>query len=78
VEWVQRSLGRNPDYYVAHGTLAASQAHLGHADAAHAAVQEMLRRNPKFTADAFKMVFAFADPSFTASWLDGVRKAGLE
>jgi adenylate cyclase len=78
VEWEQRSLGRNPDYYVAHGTLAASHAHLGHPEAARAALQEMLRRNPEFTADAFKTVFAFADPSFTTSWLDGVRKAGLE
>jgi hypothetical protein len=38
----------------------------------------MLRRNPEFSADAFKTVFAFADPSFTSSWLDGVKKAGLE
>jgi TolB-like protein/Tfp pilus assembly protein PilF len=78
VEWVQRSLGRNPDYWVAHGTLAASHALLGNADAARTAYEEMLRRNPKFTADAFETVFAFADPSFTASWLEGVRKAGPE
>jgi adenylate cyclase len=78
VEWEQRSLGRNPDYCIAHGTLAASHAHLGHAEAARAALQEMLRRNSEFSADTFKTVFAFADPSFTASWLDGVHKAGLE
>jgi len=78
VEWAQRSLARDPDYHITHGTLAASHAHLGHVDAASRAVQEMLRRNPEFSPDTFSKVFAIADAAFIESWLDGLRKAGLK
>jgi pentatricopeptide repeat protein len=78
VEWEQQSLGRHADYYIAHGTLAASHAHLGQMDAARRALQEMLRRNPEFSPDTFRTVFSFASPTFIDDWLDGLRKAGLE
>jgi tetratricopeptide (TPR) repeat protein len=78
VEWAQRSLGREPDYYVTHGTLAASRAHLGHVDAASRAAQEMLGRNPGFSPGAFSKVFAIADPTFIENWLAGLRMAGLK
>ena len=77
VEWVQRSLARDPDYHITRGTLAASHAHLGQADPASRALQEMLRRNPELSTDTFRSVFAIAAPAFIGNWLDGLRKAGL-
>ena len=71
-------MGRNPEFYLAHGTLAASHAHLGQVDAARAGLQEMLRRNPEFSPDALRTVFSFANPAFIDDWLAGLRKAGLE
>ncbi len=78
VVWAQRSLQRNPKFYVAHGTLASSHAHLGQLDQARLAFQEMLRRNPEFSPESFKMAHSIADSAFIESWLDGLRKAGWE
>jgi tetratricopeptide (TPR) repeat protein len=78
VQWEQRSLQRDPDYYITHGTLAASYAHVGELDRAGAALQEMLRRNPEFFPKTFRRVFFFADAAFIESWLDGLRRAGWE
>jgi adenylate cyclase len=76
VQWERQSLQRDPDYYIARGTLAASYAHLGELTKAQTALQEMLRRNPEFSPETFQMVFSFADTAVIESWLDGVRKAG--
>jgi pentatricopeptide repeat protein len=78
VVWEQRSLQRNPEHYVSLGTLASSHAHLGQLDQARSAFQEMLRRNPEFSPESFKMLFSIANSAFIESWLDGLRKAGWE
>jgi hypothetical protein len=45
---------------------------------ARSALREMLRSNPDYSEDGFKMIFSIADAAFIESWLDGVRKAGLK
>jgi adenylate cyclase len=78
VRWEQRSLQRDSDFWIALGTLASSYAHLGRKEEAQTALREMLRRNPEFSLSAVKMIFSVANPAFTESWIDGLRKAGLK
>jgi adenylate cyclase len=78
VRWEQRSLQRDPDLWIAHGTLASSYAHLGRTDEARTALQEMLRRSPEFSLEAVRMIFSYVNPDFTESWIDGLRMAGLK
>jgi adenylate cyclase len=78
LRWERRCLQRDPDLWIAHGTLASSYAHLGRIDEARTALQEMLRRSPEFSLGAVRMIFSYANPVFTESWIDGLRKAGLK
>jgi hypothetical protein len=45
-------------------------------DEARATLEKMLRNNPEYSEEAFKMIFSIADPAFIESWLSGVRRAG--
>jgi adenylate cyclase len=78
VEWEQQALQRTPDYWISLGTLAASYAHLGRTEEARSTLEKMLRNNPEYSEDAFRMIFSIADAAFIESWLEGIRKAGSE
>jgi adenylate cyclase len=77
-EWAQRSLQRRPDFPATYRYLAASYAHLGRSDEAHAALEEMYRLNPTFSLAADRVVLSTADPVFVERFIAGLRKAGLE
>ena len=76
VEWARKSIERNPDYALAHATLAASLGHLGRIAEAEAALKECLRLQPRTIANRrYSVVY---ERSVDAEHiLDGLRKAGL-
>ena len=78
VEWEQRALQRTPDYWISLGSLTASYAHLGQMEEARATLEKMLRANPAYSDDQFRLIFAIADADYVERWLGGIRKAGWE
>jgi TolB-like protein len=78
VQWEQRSLRRRRHYWVAHGTLAASQAYLGQMDEARAALREMVKHNAQVSADGIRRIFTPAHDEYIDRWIEGLRKAGWE
>jgi adenylate cyclase len=76
VEWEQRALQRSPDYWISLDTLASSYAHLGQMEKARSTLEKMLRNNPEYSEDGFKMIFSIADADYVERWLGGIRKAG--
>jgi adenylate cyclase len=78
VEWEQRALQRTPDYWISLGTLTSSYAHLGRMEEARSTLEKMLRANPDYSEDGFRMIFAIADADYVERWLGGIRKAGWE
>ena len=78
VEWEQRALQRTPDYWISLGTLTSSYAHLGRTEEARSTLEKMLRANPDYSEDGFRMIFAIADTDYVNRWLGGIRKAGWE
>jgi adenylate cyclase len=78
VEWEQRALQLTPDYWISLGTLASSYAHLGRMEEAHSTLEKMLRSNPEYSEDAFRMIFSIAEADYVERWLGGIRKAGWE
>jgi adenylate cyclase len=78
VECEHRAQQLAPDYWISLGTLTASCAHLGRMEEARSTLQKMLRSNPEYSEDAFRMIYSIADVDFVERWLGGIRKAGLE
>jgi adenylate cyclase len=76
VECEHRALQLAPDYWISLGTLTASCAHLGRMEEARSALEKMLRSNPEYSEDAFRMIYSIADADFVERWLGGIRKAG--
>jgi adenylate cyclase len=76
VECEHRALQLTPDYWISLGTLTASCAYLGRMEEARSALDRMLRANPEYSEDAFRMIYSIADADFVERWLDGIRKAG--
>jgi adenylate cyclase len=78
VKCEKQALQRTPDYWISLGTLTSSLAHLGRIEEARSTLEKMLRANPVYSEDGFRMVFAIADPDYVERWLGGIRKAGWE
>jgi pentatricopeptide repeat protein len=76
VKCEQQALQRTPDYWISLGTLTSSFAHLGRMEEARSTLEKMLRANPAYSEDGFRMVFAIADTDYVERWLGGIRKAG--
>jgi tetratricopeptide (TPR) repeat protein len=77
VEWAQRSLQRNPSWFLSYLVLAASCALLGRVEEARAAVRELLRLNSNFSLAGVKPFLSAAEPASAQRAIDGLRKAGL-
>jgi pentatricopeptide repeat protein len=78
VEFEHRALQLTPDYWISLGTLTSSCAHLGRMEEARSTLKRMLRANPEYSEDAFRMIYSIADADFVERWLGGIRKAGWE
>jgi hypothetical protein len=45
---------------------------------ARSTLEKMLRANPDYSEDGFRMVFSIADTDYVERWVGGIRKAGWE
>ncbi len=77
IDWAERALRLNPDYWIDYGCLASSHAHLGRGDHARAAVRELQRRAPGFSVSRFEQLVASAEPRYRESFRKGLELAGL-
>jgi class 3 adenylate cyclase/TolB-like protein/Tfp pilus assembly protein PilF len=78
----QQSLAANPQFFLAHIDLVAAYGWLGREAEAKAALADLLKMNPRFTAKSFITLATFFsnNPVFTqqiARMAEGLRKAGL-
>ncbi len=68
-----------PDYHTTHASLAVVHAELGHAAAARASADELLRLVPTYPEDGQDELerFFFAQPALVGRFVESLRKAGL-
>ena len=52
-------------------------AEMGREDEARAAAEEMMRINPKFSADKYAKTLPYKDRDYCRRWGEALRKAGL-
>lgn len=71
------SLARNPNYFSGHLRLASLLGLEGQLDKAKKHAQEALRINPGFNASAVKSFYKTEDQAALASFVDGLKKAGM-
>jgi len=77
IDTCREVLRLRPDWPNAYAMLATSHAHRDELDEARAALAEMLRLQPGFTAAGFRLVYASAAPGIVDRYVEGLRKAGL-
>jgi len=74
----KKALQRAPDNIIAHIGLGATYSLMGREKEARAEAEEILRINPKFSLDYFKIVSPYKDQSEIDKIADALRKAGLK
>lgn len=77
VRMCKECLARWPNNIVAQVALAFNYAAWGRDEEARAAAQEVLRIDPKFSAQRYARAFPYKDPALSARVLELMRKAGL-
>lgn len=75
---LKRVITANPNYLVAHLSLAAAYSRGGRDEEARAEVAEVLRLNPQFSLEAWGQRLPYKDPEQLARALATWRKAGLK
>jgi hypothetical protein len=75
-DWAQRTVSTKSDWWLGHGLLAASRAHLEDAKGAREAGAELLRLFPKFSINSLPFP-AVQDPRHAEVFRAGLRKAGV-
>jgi tetratricopeptide (TPR) repeat protein len=73
----KKGLKRAPNDIITHVTCAAIYGRAGRRDAARAAAEEVLKRNPKFSAVSYAKRLPYKNQSDRDFFLDGMQKAGL-
>jgi adenylate cyclase len=74
----QQALQSSPDFLMAIAGLTAAYSALGKDDDARNTAKEILRIDPRFSADRFASGLAFKDEKTTRAFAEGLRKAGLK
>jgi adenylate cyclase len=74
----KKALQRAPNNLTAHIGLGATYSLMGREKEARAEAEEILRINPKFSVDYFKMASPYKNPSEIDKIVDALRKAGLK
>ena len=74
----KKALQRAPNNLIAHIGLGATYSLMGREREARAEAEEILRINPKFSLDYFKIASPYKDPSEIDKIADALRKAGLK
>jgi Flp pilus assembly protein TadD len=77
VGWAEQAQARHRHSAVVLRGLAVALAHAGRADRAKEVVAELLAIEPQVTVSAWIAGMALADTDFVATFVDGLRKAGL-
>jgi adenylate cyclase len=77
IGYLKRRLIRNPDSDISRVLLAASYGHLGRADEAKAAWQELLRVNPAYSLEHRRKVLPYKNPADFEFMVEGLRKTRL-
>ncbi|MBN1103250.1 MAG: tetratricopeptide repeat protein [Deltaproteobacteria bacterium] len=73
----KEGLSHYPDNTLLHARLAMLYAALGRKEDAQSSVQDVLRIDPKFSAQRYSKSMPYKDPALTAQALELMRKAGL-
>ena len=77
-EWAEKAVGVPNSHYWANAALVAALGHLDRPDETRSAVEELLRRKPKFTCSFAKdHLFYIKSLAQVDHYVDGLRKAGL-
>jgi adenylate cyclase len=74
----KKALQRAPHHVVAHIGIGATYSLMGREKEARAEAEEILRINPKFSLDYYKIQSPYKDPSEIDKIADALRKAGLK
>ncbi len=77
VEFATQAAEANPEFPDIYMVLAAAHGHLANADAARAALDELLRCMPGLTASDERLNRPFGSAEQRERFLEGLRKAGL-
>lgn len=77
IEILERAVSRQPNYFSGHLRLAGMLGRAGRLERAKRHGQEALRINPRFDAAAAKAYYVTADADAYASFIEGLRKAGI-
>jgi adenylate cyclase len=77
IEFAMRAADANPDFADIYAVLAAANGQLGRAVAAHAALEELLRRMPGLTATDARLDRPLPRAIDRERFLEGLRKAGM-
>jgi adenylate cyclase len=78
VRFARGALSRNPQVAFFHRTLAASLAHAGRVDEAHAALARATELDPNFTLGGGRRIMLAGNPEMADRYMSGLRMAGLE
>lgn len=73
----KRALTANPNFTVCHRVLAPALALSGSAEEAQKVVEDLLAHYPSLTVSRFAGETRFVDPTYKATLMDGLRRAGL-
>jgi tetratricopeptide (TPR) repeat protein len=73
----KKAIEKEPDDLLAHVGMVVHYTYAGRMDEARAAAREVLRLNPKFSADQFGKVLPIKDPAVTARIVESLKKAEL-
>lgn len=73
----RRAITRNPDFIGARQHAAASNAHLGRLDQAHAEAKETLRLSPRYSTQVHVRRLPYRDAAVRERLIEGLRRAGL-
>jgi adenylate cyclase len=73
----KKGLNQAPNDILTHVTCAAIYGQAGRKDSARAEAEEVLKRNPKFSAVSYAKRLPYKNQSDRDFFLDGMRKAGL-
>jgi adenylate cyclase len=74
----KKALQRAPNNLTVHIGLGATYSLMGREKEARAEAEEILRINPRFSLDYFKMISPYKDPLEIDKIADALRKAGLK
>lgn len=77
LEFVTEGREANAEFPDVYAVLASAHGHLGNADAAGAAANELLQRLPELTTSDQHLNRPFGTPAQMERFLEGLRKAGL-